>query len=162
MRDIIAVARYDFQAEIAKSLGAREVISIESGQDPVKEVMRLTGGWGADQVYECVGGESDAVEEAIKMAKPGGKVVMLGFFSGQRPINLTTMLLRETDVQASMCYSNWEGKSEFQIALDLLANKVVDQKPLITQRYPIEEWREAFDTAIHKTRKQAVKVMVTL
>jgi len=27
--------------------------------NPVEEVKRLTGGWGVDQVYECVGGETE-------------------------------------------------------------------------------------------------------
>jgi threonine dehydrogenase-like Zn-dependent dehydrogenase len=160
--NIIGVARYDFQAELAKKLGAKEVISVESGQDPIKEVMRLTGGYGADQVYECVGGESDAIDEGVYMIRPGGKVIMLGFFSGRRPVDLNKMLLREADVQASMCYSHWEGKREFQIALDLIANGQADQKPLITHRFPIEEWREAFDTAIYKSKAHAVKVEVTL
>lgn len=160
--DIIAVARYDFQAAAAKTLGAKEVISIEAGQDPVKEVMRLTGGWGVDQVYECVGGDSDAVDQGVAMCRPGGKVIMLGVFSGKLPFNHLTALLKETPVLPSMCYSVWEGKKEFQIALDLLANKVVDHKSLITQRFPIEDWQEAFDTTIHKTKRQAIKVEVVL
>jgi len=106
--DIIAVAKYEHQAEIARKFGANEVVLISDQIDPVNEVMKLTGGWGVDQVYECVGGYTDAVDQSTKMLCPGGKVIMIGGASKPSPIDLQEMIFRETSIIASMSYSTAE------------------------------------------------------
>lgn len=156
--NIIAVARYDFQADVAKQFGAKEVISMESGVDPVKEVLRLTGGAGVDQVYECVGGDTDAIDESIQMCRPGGNVIMIGVFSGRRPIDLLSMLLKEVNVLASNSYSNAGYTREYQIGMDLMANGRVNHEPFVTHRYAIEDFREAIDVAIHKRQNKCLRV----
>jgi 2-desacetyl-2-hydroxyethyl bacteriochlorophyllide A dehydrogenase len=156
--DIIAVARYDFQAEIAKKLGAKEVISMEAGGDPIKEVMRLTNGWGVDQVYECVGGDTDAINEGIQMARPGGKVIMLGVFSGNRPVDLLTQLLKEVSILASNSYSNAGFLREYEISVDLLANGRIDHSDFVTHRFSIDDWHEAMETFMHKRQNKCLRV----
>ncbi len=59
-----------------------EVILGGQDREPADEVMRLTEGWGVDQVYECVGGETDALQESLAMIRPGGKIIMEGVFLG--------------------------------------------------------------------------------
>ena len=157
--NIIGVAKYAFQAEAAKRLGASEVICLEDGLDPVEQVMRLTGGWGVDQVYECVGGNTDAVEQGIHMCRPGGKVLMIGVFSGQRPVDLLTMILKEVDIISSNSYSTAGYKREYQISMDLLSAGKVDHDSLITYKLPIEEWRKALDVSINKKGSQTFKAM---
>lgn len=156
--DTIAVARYDYQAEVAKKLGAKEVISIESGQDPIKEVERITAGWGVDQVYECVGGDSNAINEGIQMSRPGGKVIMVGLFSGSLPVDLLTQLLKEVSVIPSSCYSNAGFIREYQIGVDLLAAGRVDHSDFVTHRYSIDDWKEAIEVSLHKKANKALRV----
>jgi threonine dehydrogenase-like Zn-dependent dehydrogenase len=158
--NIIAIAKYHFQGEIACKLGAREVIVIETDTDPVQELMNLTGGWGVDQVYECVGGLTDAVDQSTHMCRPGGNVLMLGGASKPRPIDLQMMLLREVNILSSMSYATYDGKREFQIAMDMLRDNQVDHRSLITHRFAPQEYRQAFDTAISKGEHQALKVML--
>jgi len=157
--DVIAVAKYDFQAEAAERLGASEVISLEGGADPVEEVMKLTGSWGVDQVYECVGGNTDALQQSIEMCRPGGKAVMIGVFSGKRPIDLLDMMLREVDIISSNSYSTAGYKREYQIAMDLLAAGQVEHESLITYKLPIEEWQKALDVSINKKDNRTFKAM---
>ncbi len=159
VRDIIAIAKYPFQAEMAKKLGATEVILLEPGMDAVQEVMRLTQGWGVDQAYECVGGESDALDESVRMCRPGGCAVMLGVFSGRRPIDLLTMLLKEVNIISSNSYSTAGYQREYQIAMDLLRDGKVDHFSLITHKFSPEEYRQAIDVAIAKGKKQCIKSM---
>ncbi len=158
-KDIIAVAKYDWQGEIARGYGAAEVVLGGEGRDPVAAVMRLTEGWGVDQVYECVGGETDALQESLAMVRPGGKIIMEGVFAGDRPVDLLSLLLRESPVIPSMCYSYYGDKREFQIALDMVARGAAEQASMITHRFPIESWREAIQTAIDKKANHAIKVM---
>ena len=157
--EIIAVAKYPFQGEIALKLGAREVILMNGNSDPVLELMRLTGGWGVDQVYECVGGLTDAVDQSTRMCHPGGNVLMLGGASQPRPIDLQMMLLREVNILSSMSYATYDSKREFQIAMNMLRDRQVDHRSLITHRFAPSEYRQAFDTAMSKGEYKALKVM---
>ena len=134
---------------------------MERDIDPVSEVMHLTGGWGVDQVYECVGGLTDAVDQSTRMCHPGGDVLMLGGASGPRPIDLQTMLIREVNIISCMSYSTYEGKREFQIALNMLRDRQVDHRCLITHRFRPNEYRKAFDAAMNKRKNKALKVMFT-
>ena len=61
---IIAVAKLGWQGEIARKYGATEVVLGGKDREPADEIMRLTEGWGVYQVYECVGGETDALQES--------------------------------------------------------------------------------------------------
>jgi threonine dehydrogenase-like Zn-dependent dehydrogenase len=80
-------------------------------------------------------------------------------FSGDRPFDLLTLLLKEALVIPSMCYSYYEDKREFQMALELVARGKVEQSSMITHRFQISEWREAIQTAIEKNISHASKVM---
>jgi threonine dehydrogenase-like Zn-dependent dehydrogenase len=157
--DIIAVAKYDFQGDMAKKFGASDVIILNEGVDPVEEVKKLTAGWGVDQVYECVGGETDALDQSVEMCCPGGKAIMLGVFPGHRPINLFTLLWKEIDILASNSYSTAGYKREFQISMDLLQAGLVDHKTLVGARFHPSEYREAIDHAIAKGKHQSFKTM---
>lgn len=159
LTDIIGVAKYDFQAQHAQRFGAKETIVLQNGVDPVEEVMRLTGGWGVDQVYECVGGDTDALDQSIAMCRPGGDAIMLGVFSGHRPIDLLTMLLKEVNILASNSYSTFEDKREFQISMDLLRDGLIEHKSLITHTYAPEDWKDAIDLAIGKGEHESIKTM---
>lgn len=157
--DIIAVAKYEFQAEAAKHLGAREVILLE-GVDPVEEVRKLTAGWGVDQAYECVGGHTDAVARCVDMCASAGDVIMLGGASRPRPIDLQDMLLKEVNILSSNSYSTAGPKREFQIAMDLLSGGQVDHKSLVTHKFAPEEYRRALEVAINKKKHHTIKAML--
>ncbi|RPI87078.1 MAG: hypothetical protein EHM41_06295, partial [Chloroflexi bacterium] len=159
VKDIIAVAKYDFQADIARKLGATETIVLNKDLDLVKEVMRLTDGWGADQVYECVGGETDALDQSVSMCRMGGKTVMLGVFSGRRPMDLFTMLWKEVDIISSNSYSTAGYEREFQLAMDLLRDGKVTHQELVTHRYAPEQWLDAINMTISKGKNQSIKTM---
>jgi threonine dehydrogenase-like Zn-dependent dehydrogenase len=159
LTDLIAVAKYEYQAQAARELGAREAVVLAAGVDPVAEVRRLTGGWGADQVYECVGGHTDAVAQSVEMCGAAGEVVMLGGASRPRPIDLQLMLLKEAAILSSNSYSTFGRQREFQIALDLLRDGKVNHKRLVTHRFAPAEYRAAFDTAMQKGAHGTLKVL---
>jgi L-iditol 2-dehydrogenase len=159
LKDILAVSKYDWQGEMARRYGATEVIVTEGKLDAAKEVKRITQGWGVDQVYECVGGNSDVFLQIPQMVRPKGKIIMEGVFSGSSPVDLLSILLRESPVLPSMCYSYYEGKREFQMALDMVSTGKAEQASMITHRFDIRDWCEAIQTAIDKHRSHASKVM---
>jgi len=155
---IIAIAKYDFQAELAEKLGASQVVMIADQTDAVGEVLLLSNG-GVDQVYECVGGLTDAVQQSMLMCRNGGKVIMLGGASKPRPIDLQDMLLKEVSIVPSNSYSIFNGKSEYETSIGLLRDGFVNHQCLITHRYAFEDFKKAFDGMLDKTSTHTIKAI---
>jgi threonine dehydrogenase-like Zn-dependent dehydrogenase len=84
---------------------------------------------------------------------------MEGVFSGDRPLDLLTLLLRESPILPSMCYSYYGDKREFQMAIDMVARGDAEQESMVTHRFAIQDWKEAVQTAIDKKENMAIKVM---
>jgi L-iditol 2-dehydrogenase len=72
----IMIGRSPEPLETMKALGADETISVLD-RDAVKAVRKLTGGHGADAVFEAVG-KAETWNQAISMARKGGKVCLFG------------------------------------------------------------------------------------
>lgn len=70
------------KAEVARTLGAGHVVDHRT-QDVVQAVKEMTGGKGADVVFDPVGGE--AFERATRCVAFEGRIVAVGFTSGQIP-----------------------------------------------------------------------------
>lgn len=148
--EIVATAKYAFQAEAAKLAGANHVILLNPKVDPVREILDLTSGKGVDQVYEAVGGATDVINQAIQICRPGGQIVMTGIFDGQRPVDLLTVLLKEIAFLPANSYSFTGEKRDYQIAMELLASGQVSHEFVVTHRFPIHRWKEAISTAFDK------------
>lgn len=78
--DPIVTSSSDGKLEIAKSLGARDLVNYRTNPDWQDQVMRITGGRGADVVLE-VGGEN-TLPRSIAAAAAGGKIIVIGGLSG--------------------------------------------------------------------------------
>src|SRR5262245_15749177 len=61
-------------------LGADLIVNSKE-TDPVAAVLDTTGGKGADLVVDCAGGD-ETFDQAIHMAKPGGKLLLVAFYHG--------------------------------------------------------------------------------
>ena len=79
---VIGVVGGPRKAEVARALGADVVIDRRS-QDFVEVVKEVTGGRGANVVYDSVGGEAYA--RSTKCIAFEGRILVVGFASGQIP-----------------------------------------------------------------------------
>jgi len=78
--DVIAVVGGAEKAATAREAGAQHVID-HRGKDFVAAVLELTGGRGADVVYDPVGGET--FERSVDCTASGGRLLAVGFASGR-------------------------------------------------------------------------------
>ena len=84
---IIAVGTRPVSVELAKEFGASEVLSYKDG-NVAEQVLKRTGGTGADAVIIC-GGDDHAMEEAIDMVRYGiGRVVNVKHYPGEGVIGI--------------------------------------------------------------------------
>lgn len=172
---IIVLAKHDYQAELASHYGADEVIRLTSKNRyfpkaasslHAKLLTPIFGSsiaqGGADITFECVGKES-SIHDALRLTKSGGKVILLGLAGILNKIDWTTVWLNELTVKGSFAYSTekYEGKKTrtYDIAIELMAKGKVDLSPLITHRFPLEQYKRAISTASNKGQEAVVKVV---
>ena len=79
---VIATAGSEEKLEFAKSLGAAHAINYTDGTW-VDQVKQLTGGAGADVIYDPVGG--DVFDLSTKCIASCGRILVIGFASGRIP-----------------------------------------------------------------------------
>jgi len=73
---IIVLGRHPDRIALAKKLGATHIVG-ERGDEAIEHVRKLTGGFGAHSVLECVGSE-DAMRTAMGIVRAGGAVGRVG------------------------------------------------------------------------------------
>jgi len=169
---VIAVGRHTFQKELAERYGAHEVI--DPGSGIFEEVARITGGkvykvrrgkpiliGGVDIVYDCVG-SADTIETGLRLTREKGKVILIGADNPKR-FEWTPIWLRDITLKGSMALgvNDYKGRKmhSFEIFLELLRDKRIDVKSLITHKYRLEQYREAFRTCINKKTSKSIKVL---
>ena len=86
---VIATARNPEPLAVCKQLGADHVIDYSS--DFREEVKSLTGGRGADVVFDPVGG--DVFDESMRCIAPFGRILIVGFTGGRPGVAKTNHLL---------------------------------------------------------------------
>ena len=171
---VIALVKYPFQDEMARRLGADLVIRLGPGDAYYEALADLTGGrlarpkmgkrvviGGADLTVECVG-SSRSLEDALRLTRPGGTVLVLGQASVPRGVDWTAIWMKELHVTGSYIYGveNWQGRRQrtMEIVLDWMAEGRVDLSPLLTHLYPLDAYPQAFATAMGKAQTSAFKV----
>ena len=92
-------------------------------------------------VFECCG-QQDALDQAIRLLRPGGKLVITGIPEGSR-ISLCIDLMRRNELTV---FNVRRQNQCVDRALDLIASGKVNVQPLITHRVALKDARMAFDT----------------
>jgi len=157
VRCVIASARYDFQADLALELGADRVIRVPA-QDVSDEVRQWTDGVGADTVIETTASQS-GVNDALRSARNGGTVVLVGGFHKPLEVDLGRIVGGEVHVTGSNCYAYSGLRTDFDWSIELISSGKVHADKLITHRFPLADIGAAFETAADKATG-SVKVQV--
>jgi L-iditol 2-dehydrogenase len=172
---IIAIARYAFQAEEARRLGADIVLGKTRGAALEEKLVDALGArslkpvlgpnlivGGADVVFDCVGSPS-SFEQAIRFAGSGGTVALIGLAGKLDGIDWTPVWLNELTIRGAFTYAieGWQGDeiSTMALALRLMAEKKVDLGSLVTHRFALDDYREAFSTVTSKGNSGVIKAV---
>jgi threonine dehydrogenase-like Zn-dependent dehydrogenase len=73
---IVILGRHQERTDLAREFGATDVVA-ERGGEAVERVRKLTDGFGAHSVLECVGLDQ-STRTAIEIARPGGSIGRVG------------------------------------------------------------------------------------
>jgi threonine 3-dehydrogenase len=140
-RQVLGVEPNEFRAGLAKQMGADVVID-PTVTDPHEAVREATGGHGAEVVLE-MSGHSTAIAQGIRMLAPGGRMSLLGLPDDEVPLELTDNVIfkeaRLIGVTGRELFRTWQQTST------LLETGMVDVSPVITHRFSLERFEEAFE-----------------
>jgi len=156
--EVIAVARGKDKLAVARRAGADHLIDSET--DDIREAVKSLGG--ADVVYDPVGGEQ--FKAALRASNPDGRLIPLGFASGDIP-NIPANILLVKNLTVIGCYWGGYAKTNPKIISDSFRQlfawyKEGRIKPHVSHTLPLEQANEALD--LLRTRKSTGKVVVTI
>jgi threonine dehydrogenase-like Zn-dependent dehydrogenase len=156
--DVFATARYPHQAEAARSLGATV---IEANDNATGALMEAFAGRPPEVIVETVGGHADTLNQAVTLAAFGGRVSVLGIFTGATTVNATLAVLKEVMLLGGITYGRPGTRSDFDVALEIARRRAADMRRLVTHRVSLDEIERGFATAADKSQ-QSIKVTVAM
>jgi len=147
-RPVVVIGAPAARLELAGQLGIGEErfdIDRLDADERLERVQALTWGRGADVVVECTGVPA-AVSEALELARPGGRVLVLGQYTdhGATPLNPHLITRKQLRVLGSWAFSAGH-YVEYVLTLPQLAARFSVER-LITM-FPLERAQDALDAA---------------
>jgi threonine dehydrogenase-like Zn-dependent dehydrogenase len=173
--EIIAISRYGFQSDAAAKLGATQVIRGSRDSSYYNDVVELTGAdlknpvmgkplvmGGVDRVFDCVGSNS-SLDDAMRLTKNGGQVVFVGEPGIVKNLDWTPIFTQDLEVKAAYLYNHaeeYKGQQwkAFNLAIDLMVNGKVDLGWMVTHKFELDDYKQAFSVTDHKKQGKAIKV----
>ena len=156
---VITVDVRDESCRVSKELGADYTINARNA-DPVEVIREMTGGNGADVVFECAGGSpkqgmagTATVRQAIDAVRSGGRLVGVSWFGA--PFELNVDLLRERSLR--YVFPDISTLAHLEHTVRLVASGRVKLRPTITHiLHGMESVPQAFEITANKGRYQAI------
>jgi len=148
---VIACASTTAKLDLCKQKGADSIINYEE-EDLKLRIKELTGGKGADVIYDPVGGHFS--EPALRATKWKGRYLVIGFAAGQIPkIPLNLALLKGCSIVGVFWgrFTKEEPDAHLQNTMELMQlyneGKI---KPHIDKIYPLEETAKALEAMMNR------------
>jgi L-iditol 2-dehydrogenase len=149
---VVAVDPLEHRRRAALAFGATLALAPDDLSDR-GAIVEAVGNLGVDVAFE-VAGVNDAVEQAIAMTMPGGRVVLIGIPAGDR-ISFRASVARRKGLTIMMARRMKE--DVYPRGIRLVEQGRVDASSVVTHRFPLERVEEAFVQASSRT---GLKVIV--
>jgi len=139
---VIASVVNPLRLGLAAKMGAQVLLQADA-DDVVARVRHETGGEGADLVCE-MSGHPDALRQALRAVRLGGRVHLLGIPHGEVALNLANDVIFKGvtiyGVVGRKTFETWHQMRSF------LASGLLDPTPVVTHRFPLPEIDRALDS----------------
>ena len=139
--EVIAIEPNAYRRAKAQEMGA-DVLVDPTDVDPVETVLAQTNGAGAEVVLE-MSGNALAIDQGTRMLARGGRMSLLGLPDASVTLDLNDQVIfkeaRIHGITGREMFRTW------QQTTTLLSTGRVDVSPVITHRFPLDRWREAFE-----------------
>jgi len=156
---VIATSASEAKRRILAEYGADHVLPDSGFRNRVKE---LTGGRGADVIYDPVGG--DVFDESVRCIAFDGRLLVIGFTSGRIPsVNVNMPLIKGfsvVGVRAGEYGRQFPEKGRENIAAIWAWAEEGKVRPRIHAEVPLADWRRAFE--MMRNREVVGKVAIVM
>lgn len=122
----------------AREMGADAVVDVEN-EDLVARVRALCGGYGADFAFECAG-SGESLRQCLNAVRKLGTVVLLGLHGKPVQVDPDVIVYKQLAILGSISHT-WD---TWDRTMAILADGLVDLRPLISHRLPLSDWQEGF------------------
>lgn len=171
---VLAVARFAHQRELALRFGAEKVFAHAPELALIEDVAKATGAelrepWsglpmldaGLDVIYDTVTSPK-TLEVGLRITRARGSIVALGVEPPKR-FEWTPLYFKELSIIGSNAFAieEWQGRRQHAMEwyLEFVAQGTIDVTPILTHRYALADYGEAFLTCYRQGESRAVKVL---
>ena len=169
---LVAQVKRGNEASLARRLGASETVApgnearsalVDTGASAYMPIIggEVFAGGGFGLIFDCVGSR-ETLDQALRFARPRGRIVVLGCTAQVRKIDLTLVWAREIEIHGYVGYGQeeWDGGTvhTFDATVDALVRTNPPVKEMLTHVLPLGRYREALRLAFDRRRSGAIKV----
>ncbi len=137
-RDIYVTDKLDYRVDFARKIGAKKALN------PLKEniIMEFASAneSGVDVVFECCG-QQEAMDQAIDIVKPGGKIMLIGIPEFDH-WEFNADKFRRKEIQLINVRRQNHSLEE---TLNLIESGKINVLPMATHKFSFENTKQAFD-----------------
>ena len=125
--------------EMALRMGAD--MALDAREEPIEKLMKATGGAGVDVLLE-MSGSAAAIDQGLSALRPGGEVAVLGLPSNAIEVDWGKhLVIKGATLRGIYGRRIWDTWHRMRA---ILGSGAVDLAPLITHRFPLDAFDEAF------------------
>jgi Zn-dependent alcohol dehydrogenase len=140
---IVAVDMRSEKLELARELGATDVVQAGEGVDAVAAVKDVTGG-GPDYAFEAIGSER-AIQEAWRATRAGGTVVVVGIMPRGSSLTIDPWQFMSEKTLKGTFLGSARIHEDVPRLVELYHSGELDLDRLVSRRLPLVELPDAFD-----------------
>ncbi|RAK61391.1 L-iditol 2-dehydrogenase [Phenylobacterium hankyongense] len=142
---VIAISRREFALDVARRMGAAEVVPMDDHNAIIARVKALTGGVFCDRVIEAVG-KQWPLDLAAELTRERGRLIVAGYHQdGPRQVNMQLWNWRGLDVINAHERDPKAYADGVREAIGAVASGRLDPSSLYTHIYPLERLDEALN-----------------
>ena len=147
---VIAISRREFSLDVARRMGAAEVIPMEDHNGIIEQVKALTDGRFCERVIEAVG-KQWPLDLAAELTAERGKLIVAGYQQdGPRQVNMWLWNWRGIDVINAHERDPKAYIEGIREAVDAVASGRLDPSSLYTHTYRLDQLDEALNATRDK------------
>jgi threonine dehydrogenase-like Zn-dependent dehydrogenase len=142
---VIAISRRPFSLDVARDMGADELVPMDDHWRIIERVKELTDGVFCDRVIEAVG-KQWPLDLAGELTRERGRLVVAGYHQdGPRQVNMQLWNWRGIDVINAHERDPRVYVDGIRAAVDAVASGRLDPSPLYTHAFPLDRLGDALD-----------------
>jgi alcohol dehydrogenase len=151
---VVVIDKAESRLQAAKLFGADTTV-LAGTQDPRGMIRALTGGLGADVVIEAVG-TPQTFELCATLVRAGGHLANVGVHGKPATLHLEDLWIRNVTITTGLVDTYSTPK-----LLDMLVAGQLDLGHMVTHRFGLEDFMQAYDVFAEPARTGALKVVLS-